>query len=96
MYNLHFDTEIWPAWKTHGFFKTKKILIKSPLSHDLKADGILLKTKQFLIKRISCLEKRSLKITEWSLAKSHVGDGAASSKASSGKSHYSKYKHLSD
>ena len=79
------------------FLKTKRFLIKSPLSHDLKADTeILLKTKHFLLKNHCIFRKTFFKNHRMVSGKSRVGDGAASSKASSGKSHYSKYKHLGD
>ena len=96
MYSLHYDTEIWPAWKTHGFFKNKKIFIKSPLGHDLKMDRDFIKNQTTFNKNHSIFRKSICKNHRIVSGKSHVGDGAASSKASSGKSHYSKYKHLGD
>ena len=40
MYSLHFDSELWPAWKRTGFLKTKRSCFfkKISSSHDLKAD----------------------------------------------------------
>ena len=96
MYKLHFDTEIWPAWKTNGLLKTKRFLIKSPLSHDLKADRDFIKNQSIFNKNHYIFRKTFFKDHRMVSGKSHVGDGAASSKAASGKSHYNKYKHVGD
>ena len=96
MYSLHFDTKSGLHGKRTDFFLKKRFLIKSPLSHDLKADRDFINNQTIVNRNHDILRKTFFNNHRMVSGKRHVGDGAASSKASSGKSHYSKYKHLGD